>query len=132
MLQDGRVLHGHSLLRDGTVLIAGANQEGWGALDSTELYDPRTGTFAAKGSRPRPAIGTRPPCSMTARSAMFQGLAVETVTYRFEWSDRPDFQSGRTGFKDNVPEGGAGWPPSLRWATHDSGEGSASRRAFVV
>ena len=37
---------------------------------------------------------------------MFQGLAVETVTYRFEWSDRPDFQPGRTGFKDNVPEGG--------------------------
>ena len=31
------------------------------------------------------------------------------VTYRFEWSDRRDFQPGRrTGFKDNVPEGGGG------------------------
>ena len=29
------------------------------------------------------------------------------MTYRFEWSDRRDFQSGRrTGFTDNVPEGG--------------------------
>ena len=38
--------HSATRLGDGTVLVTGANQEGWGAFANTEVYDPVTGTFS--------------------------------------------------------------------------------------
>ena len=48
-----RARHTATRLGDGTVLIAGASQDGWQALANTEVYDPNTGTFSA-----RAALGT--------------------------------------------------------------------------
>ena len=150
-----RYRHTATLLRDETLLTTGGNQEGWGALDGSELYDPDTGTFSAARSlatsryshtgtllndgRVLLAGGIVGELSTTTSAALYTpaGLAsavpvfpldgvlteslrprlqihnvgitggVGAVAYRFEWSERRDFQSGRrTGFKDNVPEGG--------------------------
>ena len=59
-LARARYYHSATLLPDGQVLIAGGMSDTTGTLaflTSAELYDPKTGTFAATGSMPIPCSG---------------------------------------------------------------------------
>lgn len=60
--------HTATLLRDGTVLIAGANQEGWGLSVAPNSMILKLACSPREGAWPPHAIGTRPPWSMTATS----------------------------------------------------------------
>src|SRR5205823_454808 len=44
-----RAQHTATLLPNGTVLIAGGYQTGWGSLSTTELYDSGVGTWTFTG-----------------------------------------------------------------------------------
>jgi hypothetical protein len=49
-----RARHTANRLDDGTVLVTGASQEGWGAFANTEVYDPNTGTFSPRATLATP------------------------------------------------------------------------------
>lgn len=108
-----RAGHTATGLKTGTVLIAGGYfYAGIGGgsccFASAELY-PAAGLAAPAPVFPVDGIVTenlRP--RLQVHNVKMTG-AVGTLTYRFEWSDRSDFQpGGHTTFKDHVLEGGGG------------------------
>jgi len=50
------------------VLVVGGQDPNGATLASAEVFDPKTGTFAAAGSMKIARWGTPPPCSRTAAS----------------------------------------------------------------
>ena len=104
-LATSRYWHTGTLLNDGQVLIAGGIVGELSTTTSAEVYT--AGLAAPVPVFPLDGIVTehlRP--RLQVHNVPVAGAA-GTMTYRFEWSDRRDFQPGqRTGFKDNVPEGG--------------------------
>ena len=103
-LATSRYWHTGTLLNDGQVLMAGGIVGELSTTTSAELYT--AGLAAPVPVFPLDGIVTenrRP--RLQVHNVPVAG-AVGTVTYSFEWSDRRDFEPGRTGFKDNVPEGG--------------------------
>jgi hypothetical protein len=103
-----RYLHTATQLKDGKILIAGGIVGELSTTTSAALYIP-AGLAAPVPVFPldgRVTENLRP--RLQVHNVGIIG-GVGPVTYRFEWSDRPDFQPGRrTGFKDNAPEGGGG------------------------
>jgi hypothetical protein len=53
----GRINHTATLLKDGRILVAGGRAIGLSALDSAEVYDPKTGKFGATGLMTAPRYG---------------------------------------------------------------------------
>ncbi len=103
-----RYLHTGTVLNDGRVLIAGGIVGELSTTTSAALYT-LAGLAAPDLVYPLDRIETeslRP--RLQVHNVSVAGAA-GTVTYRFEWSDRSDFElDRRTGFKDDVPEGGGG------------------------
>ena len=105
-LATSRYSHTGTLLNDGRVLLAGGIVGELSTTTSAALYTP-AGLASAVPVFPLDGVLTE---SLRPRLQIHNvGITggVGAVAYRFEWSERRDFQSGRrTGFKDNVPEGG--------------------------
>ena len=112
-MRGGRQGHTATVLKDGRVLLAGGVFYAdvgvfLGSLDSADLYRPTTLAVPVPGF-PSDGVVTEDLRPQLQVHNVAAPRPVGVVRYRFEWSDRRDFQLGRrTGFKDKVPEGGGG------------------------